>query len=159
MQEIVKEISKILIGRGLTLSIVESATGGLLSHSITNYAGCSAYYLGSVTSYSNEVKEKIICVSARTLEEKGAVSEEVALQMADGGRKLFGASVCIADTGIAGPGGATENKPLGLFYIGLSKSDGTEVKKYIFEGTREEIKQKAALEALKLLLNYLNTLG
>lgn len=155
MQELVKEISEILLKRGLTLCVVESATGGLVSHSITNYAGCSAYYLGSVTSYSNEAKAKIIGVSEETLIEKGAVSAEVAKQMAEGGKKLFNADICIADTGIAGPGGATEEKPLGLFYIGLAGEGTSKVKKHIFSGTRAEVKQKAALEALKLLRSYL----
>ena len=114
-----EEIGSILKQKGLTLGIVESATGGLLSHRITNIAGSSDYYKGSVTAYRNEIKIGVVGVKESTINQYGAVSPEVAEEMALGGRKILGADICLADTGIAGPGGASAGKGVGLFYIGL----------------------------------------
>src|SRR5512137_537924 len=115
-----EEIGDLLRRSGLTLGAVESATGGLISHRITNVAGSSDYYQGSITSYSNEIKIKLVGVKAETLKQYGAVSPQVAEEMAAGGRQALNTDICIADTGIAGPGGATETKPAGLFYLGLA---------------------------------------
>ena len=150
-----KEIGEILRQKGLTLGTVESATGGLISHLITNVPGSSDYFKGSVTSYSNEVKTRIIGVRAGTLEKYGAVSPQVAEEMASGGRKLLGVDICIADTGIAGPGGATPGKAVGLFYLGLAHEDGVLSRKHEFHGSREENKKSAATAALRWLEEYL----
>lgn len=154
MEKIAQEIIDILRKKGLTLGAVESATGGLISHLVTGVPGSSDVYLGSITSYSNEVKIKVVGVKPATLEQYGAVSAQVARQMASGGRKVLNVDICIADTGIAGPTGATPGKPVGLFYIGLSHKDGTFSRKHLFKGTREQNKLTAALEALKWVREY-----
>ena len=150
-----QEVGKLLCQKGLTLGLVESATGGLISHRISNIPGSSDYYKGSVTAYSNEVKIKVVGVSEATIYQYGAVSPEVAEEMAAGGRKLLAADICLADTGIAGPGGATAGKPVGLFYIGLSHGERTYSRKHNFSGDREQNKQSAAEAALGWLKEYL----
>jgi nicotinamide-nucleotide amidase len=152
------EIGEFLKNKGLTLGAVESATGGLISHLITNVPGSSDYFKGSVTSYANETKMNVIGVKATTLKEHGAVSSQVAEQMAAGGRKLLNVDICIADTGIAGPGGATAGKVVGLFYLGLAAKDGVYSRKHEFHGVREENKRDAALAALEWVKEYLLTL-
>lgn len=158
MPDIEYTIGALLREKGLTLGVVESATGGLISHLITNVPGSSDYYKGSVTAYSNAIKTKIIGVKSSTLKQYGAVSPQIAMEMAAGGRKALDVDICIADTGIAGPGGSTPGKPVGLFYIGLSHQGGTFKRKYQFHGTREENKQSAAKATLRWLKEYLNNL-
>ncbi len=153
-----QEVGNLLRRKGLTLGVVESATGGLLSHLITNVPGSSDYFKGSITAYSNEVKIKVAGVSETSLSQYGAVSYQVAEEMAQGGRKLLATDICLADTGIAGPGGATPEKPLGLFYIGLSCESGTESQKHSFPGNREQNKLDAANAALRWLKEYLLSL-
>ena len=158
MTSLEQEVGNLLRQKGLTLGIVESATGGLISHRITNVAGSSDYYKGSVTAYSNEVKIKIVGVKEDTINKYGAVSPEVAEEMAQGGRKMLASDVCLADTGIAGPTGATPGKPIGLFYIGLSHQAGTYSRKHNFQGNREQNKLDAAEAALGWLKEYLISL-
>jgi PncC family amidohydrolase len=153
-----QDIGNLLRQKGLTLGIVESATGGLVSHRITNIPGSSDYYQGSVTAYSNQAKIKVVGVSEDTIYQYGAVSPQVAEEMAQGGRKILSADICLADTGIAGPGGATPDKPVGLFYIGLSHGESTYSQKHIFPGDREQNKQSAAETALSWLKEYLTSL-
>ena len=153
-----QEIGNLLRKKGLTLGVVESATGGLFSHRITNIPGSSDYYKGSVTAYSNEVKIKVVGVREDTINRYGAVSSQVAEEMAQGGRKLLAADICLADTGIAGPSGATSEKPVGLFYIGLSHKGRTYSRKHNFHGDREQNKQSAAEAALLWLKEYLLSL-
>ena len=153
-----QEIGNLLRQKGLTLGVVESASGGLISHRITNVPGSSDYYKGSVTAYSNEVKIKVVGVKEATLGQYGAVSSKVAEEMAQGGRKILGADICLADTGIAGPSGTTPGKPVGLFYIGLSHRAGTYSQKHNFHGDREQNKQSAAEAALGWLKDYLLSL-
>jgi PncC family amidohydrolase len=150
-----KEIGDLLRQKGLTLGVVESATGGLISHLITNVPGSSDYFKGSVTAYANETKVKVIGVKAETLREYGSVSPQVAEEMALGGRKLLAVDICLADTGIAGPGGATPGKAVGLFYIGLAHEGGAFSRKHEFHGNREQNKISAAEAALKWLKEYL----
>ena len=158
MANLEREISSLLRQKGLTLGIVESATGGLISHLITNVPASSDYYRGSVTAYSNEVKIKVVGVKKDTIDKYGAVSYQVAEEMARGGREILAADICLADTGIAGPGGATPGKPVGLFYIGLSHRAGTCSQKHYFQGDREQNKQSAAEAALAWLREYLISL-
>ncbi|MFC2073077.1 CinA family protein [Chloroflexota bacterium] len=158
MASIEQDVSNLLRQKGLTLGAVESATGGLISHRITNLPGSSDYYQGSVTAYSNEVKIKVVGVREETIKKYGAVSYQVAEEMAEGGRKILAADVCLADTGIAGPGGATQGKPVGLFYIGLSHQTGTYSRKHSFQGDREQNKHRAAEAALGWLKEYLISL-
>jgi len=158
MQNPAPEIVDMLCKRGLTLGVVESATGGLISHLITSVPGCSAVYQGSITSYSNQVKINVVGVKAATIDKYGAVSAQVARQMAAGGRKVLGVDVCVADTGIAGPTGARPGKPVGLFYLGLSHPGGTFTRKQIFHGTRDENRMSAALAALGWVREWLDRL-
>jgi len=150
-----EEIGAMLRQKGLTLGIVESATGGLISHRITNIAGSSDYYQGSVTAYSNQVKIGVVEVKEDTLNQYGAVSPQIAEEMALGGRKILSADICIADTGIAGPGGASAGKGVGLFYLGLSHGERTFSREHNFQGDREQNKQSAAEAALSWLKEYL----
>jgi len=142
-------------GKLLTIGTVESATGGRIGDKITNVPGSSDYYKGSIVSYSNEAKTEIVGVKKQTLKKHGAVSSETAIEMAKGGRKLLNVDICISDTGIAGPTGATPGKPVGLFYLGLSAKDTAIAKEHNFQGNREQNKQKAAETALTLLKEYL----
>ena len=159
MRSLAGDIVGLLAGKGLTLAVVESATGGLISHLITNVPGSSDVYRGSITSYSNEAKVRIVGVSEESISHHGAVSPQVAEEMALHGRRVLGADVCVADTGIAGPGGATPEKPVGLFYVGLSHEGGTFHRKHIFTGDREENKHAAAEAALNWVKEYLEGLG
>jgi nicotinamide-nucleotide amidase len=154
-----QEIGDLLRRKGLTLGAVESATGGLISHLITNAPGSSDYYKGSVTAYSNETKIKVVGVKAGTIEQHGAVSHQVAEEMAEGGRKLLAVDVCLADTGIAGPAGATPDKPVGLFYLGLAHQGGAASRRHEFHGSRKQNKRSAAEAALSWLREYLMGLG
>ncbi|MDP2931309.1 MAG: CinA family protein, partial [Chloroflexota bacterium] len=135
-----------------------SATGGLIAHLITNVPGSSAYFKGSVTAYSNEVKVKVAGVNEATLKRYGAVSHQVAEEMAAGGRRLLSADICLSTTGIAGPGGATTTKPVGLFYIGLSFPGGTYSRKHLFASSREQNKLSGAQAALGWLKERLLSL-
>ncbi len=158
MTSLEQEVGSLLRQKGLTLGVVESATGGLISHLITNVPGSSDYYKGSVTAYSNEVKIKIVGVKEDTITQYGAVSYQVAEEMAQGGRRVLATDICLADTGIAGPSGATLGKTVGLFYIGLSHQAGTYSQKHNFQGNREQNKRRAAEAALGWLKEYLVSL-
>ena len=158
MASLEQEVGNLLRQKGLTLGVVESATGGLMSHLITNIHGSSDYYKGSVTAYSNEVKTKVIGVNEDTINQYGAVSYQVVEEMARCGRKALAADICLADTGIAGPTGATAEKPIGLFYIGLAYQAGTYSRKHNFQGNREQIKRHATDAALGWLREYLTVL-
>lgn len=135
----------------MTLAVAESCTGGLITHLLTETPGISASFLLGVVSYSNEAKISQLGVSRETIEEHGAVSGEVALEMASGVREAAGSDWGIGVTGIAGPGGGTTEKPVGLVYIALSGPDGRHVREFRFSGNRSEIKQKAAGEALDII--------
>jgi len=158
MASLEQEIGDLLRQKGLNLGVVESATGGLISHRITNIPGSSDYYKGSVTAYSNETKIKVVGVKDETIQAYGAVSHQVAEEMAAGGKKALAVDICVADTGIAGPGGETPGKPVGLFYIGLSHASGMYSREHRFGGNREQNKQSAAEAALVWLKEYLTSL-
>jgi PncC family amidohydrolase len=155
MASLEKEVVDLFEKKKLTLGVVESATGGLISHLITNVPGSSDYYKGSVTAYANETKINVIGVKVETLKKYGSVSPQVAEEMAAGGRKALAVDICVADTGIAGPGGAAPGKAVGLFYIGLAHKDGVFSRKHEFHGTREQNKKSAAEAALSWLKEYL----
>jgi PncC family amidohydrolase len=155
MTAIEKVIGELLRQKGLTLGTVESGTGGLVAHLITNVPGISDYFKGSIVSYANEIKMKVVGVKSNTLKRYGAVSPQVAQEMARGGKKGLNVDICLSDTGIAGPGGATTCKPVGLFYIGMANKDGVTSRKLELSGNRLEIKQKVAEATLKWLKEYL----
>ncbi len=156
MVSLEQKIGELLRQREMTLGAVESATGGLISHRITNVPGSSDYYKGSVTAYSNETKAGVVGVKQETIDRYGAVSARVAEEMAEGGKKLLAVDICISDTGIAGPGGATPEKPVGLFYLGLSHQGGTYSRQHNFTGSREQNKRDAAEAALRWLKEFLS---
>ena len=141
--------------KGWTLALAESCTGGLIAHRITDVPGSSDYFLGGVTAYSDPVKERLLGVKRETLIAVGAASEETAREMAQGARHTIGSDVAISVTCIAGPGGGTDEKPVGLTYIGASTPDGEWVERHLFQGDRKAIKESAANAALELLLNAL----
>jgi PncC family amidohydrolase len=159
MEKLAQETGEMLREKGLTLGFVESATGGLLSSMITDVPGSSDYYKGSITSYSNQAKVNLAGVRQETLDKYGAVSPQVAEEMARGGRKALDVDICLSDTGIAGPGGATESKPVGLFYLGLSHKDRTFNRKLILNGNRRQNREAAAEAVLLWLKEYLCGLG
>jgi PncC family amidohydrolase len=144
-----------LMAHGLTLATAESCTGGLIGHLLTEIAGSSAYYLGGIVAYSNEVKRSHLGVAEQTLMTHGAVSEPTAREMARGARLTIGADVGVATTGIAGPGGGSESKPVGLVYIAVATQDKIRCERYVFDGDRHAIKQQTAAAALRLLLDAL----
>lgn len=148
-------IGNVLRQRGLKLAVAESCTGGLIGHRITNIAGSSDYYLGSVTAYAYEAKERLLGVKHETLAKYGAVSEETVMEMADGIRKVLNADLGISVSGIAGPGGGMPNKPVGLVYVGMSTPDGTLAFKHFWNGNRIENKEYSAEAALQHLMDYL----
>ena len=141
----------------LSIGAIESATGGRIADRITNVSGISDYFKGSIVSYSNEIKNRLIGVDEEILSTKGAVSPETAVFMAMGGKNLLNIDVCISDTGIAGPSGATESKPVGLFYLGLFANDSVTFEKHIFNSDRNGNKEKAVTASLALLERYLKS--
>ena len=161
MAELGAEIAKLIreyearTGELLTIGTVESATGGKIADRITNVAGSSDYFRGAVVAYSNEVKIALLAVKGETIDNYGAVSEQTALEMARGGRKVLDIDVCISTTGIAGPAGGTSEKPVGLFYLGLAAEDTSLSQRHIFQGDREENKRDAVEAALNMLKRYL----
>lgn len=152
-------VGHLLSERGLTLVVAESCTGGLLGHLLTNVAGSSSYFLGGVISYTNEAKEQFLGVRRETLIAHGAVSRETATEMAQGVRAAFGADIGVSITGIAGPGGGTAEKPVGLVYIGLASREGVEVRRFVWNGTREENKRLSVEAALALVRDHLEGAG
>lgn len=137
--------------RGLTLAVAESCTGGLLSKRITDIPGCSDYYLGGVCSYANSVKMNVLGVKKETLDTVGAVSPEVAEQMAEGVARALGADVGVGTTGIAGPGGGTDDKPVGLVYISVWYKGQHFTRKMQSMNGRDRIRMQAASTALDLI--------
>lgn len=150
-------VGQALQQRGWTLALAESCTGGLVSHRITQVPGSSAYFLGGVVAYANQAKQDLLGVDSLTLAEHGAVSAETAREMARGARSTFLVHVGLSVTGIAGPGGGTEDKPVGLTYIAVVTPQGERVERYQWSGDREANKQAAAEAALELLLQALGT--
>lgn len=148
-------VGKLLEQRNWTLAVAESCTGGLISHRITNVAGSSAYYRGSIIAYSSDVKELLLRVPHHMLCRYGAVSKQVAQAMARNVRRALQANVGLAVTGIAGPGGGTSEKPVGLTYVALSTPDGEWGDRYVWSGNRWGNKSRSAEAALDLLLRYL----
>ena len=139
----------------LTLSAAESCTGGLVGSLITDIPGSSAYFLGSAGTYCNEMKEKILGVSAKTLAAYTEVSPQTAGEMAEGSCRLYGADIAISTTGIAGPSGGTADKPVGLVYTGIAGPWGTVTHRDVYPGDRREVKERAATRAIYYAVQYL----
>lgn len=148
-------LGELLIEQNLRLAVAESCTGGLVGHRITNVPGSSQYFLGGVMSYADEIKMKLLGVRRQTLQEHGAVSRETVLEMAAGVRQLLAADIGAAISGIAGPGGGTPEKPVGLTWIGLSAPGVEAAWSYIWPGDRLAVKEQSAGQVLRLLIDYL----
>ena len=148
-----EEIGRELSQRAYTISCAESCTGGLLTSTLTDVPGSSSYVLGSVVSYSNEVKIHILGVAEETLRTYGAVSPQTAQDMAECIRRLMRADIGVGITGIAGPGGGSTEKPVGLVYIAVADQKKTDVKEYHFLGTRAQIKKSSVQEAFLMIRN------
>lgn len=144
-------IGRMLASVGKTVSAAESCTGGLISSLFTSIPGSSEYYLGSVTSYANSVKSGILGVPEEIIMEHGAVSEECVMAMAEGVRRITGSDFSVATSGIAGPGGGSEEKPVGLVWIAVSSEMGTEACRMVFRGDRKRNIDRFAANALNLL--------
>ncbi|MCK9525307.1 MAG: competence/damage-inducible protein A [Limnochordia bacterium] len=144
-------VAKKLLDQQLTLALAESCTGGLIGHRLTNVPGSSGFLERGFVVYSNRAKVEELGVSEATLNAFGAVSEETAKEMAEGARRKARTDLGLAVTGIAGPGGGTESKPVGLVYISLASAGDTIVQRHLWKGTREQIKHRATLVALRLL--------
>ena len=142
-----------LESKGLTCATAESCTGGGVGSAITSVAGSSAVFLGGVVSYSNDVKADVLGVSRDSLARVGAVSSEVASQMATGARRVIGSDLAVSLTGIAGPGGGSAEKPVGLVWFGLATPSGVSTQSRIFSGDRAAIRAAAVEHALGLLLS------
>lgn len=149
------ETGKLLQAQGLKLALAESCTGGLIGHRVTNVPGSSEYFIGGVVAYSYEAKVKTLGVSWDTLNGFGAVSSETVLEMARGAKKLLDADIAVSVSGIAGPGGATDDKPVGTTWVGLVARDGEWSREFHFDGDRERNKVSSADAALQVLLDYL----
>ncbi|TWH49301.1 competence/damage-inducible protein A [Sporomusa sp. KB1] len=150
-----KSVGNLLLAKKLTIALAESCTGGLVSSRITDVPGSSQYLLGSIVCYSNAVKTRHVGVPEEIIATKGAVSQETAECMAQGIKERFQTSIGVGITGIAGPDGATENKPVGLVYIAIDGSAGKVCYEHYFNGTRLDIKHRTALAALNHVRHYL----
>ena len=144
-------VSKMLIEKNLTISIAESCTGGLVSATLINYPGISSVFMEGCVTYSNESKINRLGVNPNTLKVYGAVSEETAREMAEGIAKNFDTNVAISTTGIAGPDGGSDIKPVGLVYIGIYYQGKAVVTKQLFQGDRAVIRERSTKAALRLL--------
>lgn len=147
-------IARVLADNRATVAVAESCTGGMIAERLTNVAGSSSYFLGGVVCYSNELKTSLVGVPKELIEAKGAVSSEVALALADGIRKRTGAAIGIGTTGIAGPGGGTPEKPVGLVHIGIADRQGATEQPFVFPGDRDRVRRMATQTALDMIRRH-----
>jgi nicotinamide-nucleotide amidase len=151
MKTIQETVVELLIKHKMKLATAESCTGGLIAQKITSVAGASECFDCGVVTYSNEQKQKLLGVSAETLEKFGAVSEQTALEMCKGVRTLADADFGISVTGIAGPGGGTPEKPVGTVWIGICGKNLHKAERFLFNGDRQQVRESTAQTALKML--------
>ena len=150
------KIGELLLKKGLTIACAESCTGGYIAHLITSNAGSSAYFRGGINPYHNDLKINVLGVKKETIEQHGAVSEQTVAEMAERVRELFGADIGISTSGIAGPGGATEDKPVGTTWVALADGDNTQTKLYHFQfdrGSNIEITSNSLLNLVRQTLS------
>lgn len=147
-----ERLQGICLGRGISIAVAESCTGGRIAAALTAVPGSSGYFLGGVVSYANSAKIELLGVPPHALADHGAVSAQVARAMADGIRSRLGASLAAAVTGVAGPGGGSDAKPVGLTYIAVSDAAGTDVRRLALGSGREENQRSAAATALEWLI-------
>ncbi|SHK67476.1 CinA family protein [Fibrobacter sp. UWEL] len=149
-------VKEALENKGEMMATAESCTGGLIASSIVDIPGSSAVLAGGIVAYQNEIKVKLLDVSASTIEKYGVVSAETVKEMAEGARKKFGCEWAVATTGIAGPGGAEPGKPVGTVWIGVASSLQNEAFCKNFSGNRKNVREKSVYIALQLLLERIN---
>jgi PncC family amidohydrolase len=159
MEPQIVRLSEILVNQRLTLAVAESCTGGLLGGAVTAAAGSSQYFRGGVIAYHNDVKRDILGVSQEMLERLGAVSAPVAEAMAAGAAKLFGCDCAMSVTGIAGPGGGTAEKPVGLVFVGAFRRGEALSRRFVFAGNREAVRGQSVAAAVGLLVEALGGQG
>ena len=147
----------VCVDRGLTVATAESCTGGLVAHAITEIAGSSAYFLGGFVTYADDAKREQLGVPAELLVSHGAVSAQVARAMAEGARSRLATTVAVSITGIAGPGGGSDEKPVGLTYVAVADPAGADVRRHLWSGDRSANKRDSAAAALELLLERLGS--
>lgn len=152
IRELASRLGKELEASGLTLAVAESCTGGALSAAITSIPGSSGYFLGGIVAYHNRIKSLALDVAEELIGSAGAVSEQVALAMAEGVRRRFGARIGVGVTGIAGPGGGTQEKPVGTVYLGISAGAVRYPGRRRFPGDRESVRAQSVAWALEELL-------
>ncbi len=150
-----EQVVSLLTEKNITLATAESCTGGSLGKIITSVPGASAIYGYGFITYANEAKEKILGVPHEILSSVGAVSPETALAMAEGARKVSGSDIAVSVTGIAGPGGGTKEKPVGLVYIAIATEDKTTFRKLNLSGSRDEVRSKTCDEVFKLISEFI----
>lgn len=155
LKKVSRKIHNFMEKSGITISVAESCTGGMVQSIITSFSGSSKYFQGGVVSYSNKAKENLLSVTNKTLTNYGAVSKETAVEMAKGCQKLFDTDLAVAVTGIAGPNGGTKEKPVGTVHITVFFKDQIEHRKLNLSGDRELIRKKAALELFNLIKDTL----
>lgn len=147
-----ERLQGLCLGRGVTVCTAESCTGGLIATAITEVPGSSGYFLGGIVSYADGAKQALLGVPDVVLASHGAVSAQAALAMAAGARERFGAALAVAVTGVAGPGGGTDAKPVGLTYVGLADKAGVEVRRFVWPGDRATNRDASAAAALDWLI-------
>ena len=152
LDALAERLQGISLGRGITVALAESCTGGLIAATLTSVPGSSGYFLGGVVAYSNGAKEAFLEVPAATLAAHGAVSAQVAMAMATGARTRFGATLAAAITGIAGPDGGSAEKPVGLMYLALADGDTVEVRRFTFVGERAQNREAGVTAVLEWLI-------
>lgn len=148
-------LGRVLTERSLKIAVAESCTGGLIANRITDIDGASNYFDAGLVTYSNEAKTRFLGVPEDIIREKGAVSSEVAMLMAEGVRVKTGVDIGVSSTGIAGPTGGTKEKPVGTVFIAISGKEGTFVRRLSLKGTRMEIKKQTSDEVLKFIEDYI----
>ena len=156
--DLAQRAGRLLQTYGLTVAVAESCTGGLVGDMITDVPGSSAYFLGGIQSYADAVKRDVLGVQADTLTTQGAVSAACAQEMARGARRLIDADIALSVTGIAGPGGGSDGKPMGLTFLHLAAANADLERRYVWTGDRRANKLSSAVAALQLLVDYLEAL-
>jgi PncC family amidohydrolase len=155
--ELAARLGERCLARGLRLATVESCTGGLVGHLITEIPGSSTWFVGGLVTYSDQLKRDLADVPAEVLAAHGAVSAQTAIAMASGGRARTGADLAVSVTGIAGPDGGSPEKPVGLTYVAVADGAGSEVRRFQWQGTRADNKRASAEAALVLVLERIDT--
>jgi PncC family amidohydrolase len=152
LESLVARLHERCLAKGVQLTTVESCTGGLVGHLITETPGSSRFYVGGFVTYSDQLKRDLVGVPAEVISSHGAVSAQTAIAMAVGGRARTGADIGAAVTGIAGPDGGSEQKPVGLTYVAVADGAGTEVRRHLWTGSRTDNKRASAEALLELIL-------